>query len=315
MKRFGIEIEATGRTASEIACKLTSAGIPTTYDGYSHTTRSMWKTVSDASLNAPKSFELVSPPMPLTEDSLNEVKAVCNLLESDPQVKINRSCGLHVHIEATALTPKHIASVIRRYQDNESTIDSWMPQSRRKSNNFYCKSIRSKSIPENPTRYEIANCLGQQGAGRYYKVNPKPYITYGTIEFRQHSGTVNAAKVTNWIRFCGQFVEASRPVETTVEATSVIEELNGRAQEVAREIATQDGTATLESLALALGTTTGAVRVGIWRARKAGMQIACRRGTYTVARRITTAARNIWDGIDNSIREFYNARAAQLATA
>jgi hypothetical protein len=50
--------------------------------------------------------------------------------------------------------------------------------------------------------------------GRYNKVNLCAFLRHGTIEFRQHSGTMNVDKVINWIVFCVNFVETSANTST-----------------------------------------------------------------------------------------------------
>jgi hypothetical protein len=45
---------------------------------------------------------------------------------------------------------------------------------------------------------------------RYLKLNIHAYIKHGTLEFRQHAGTMNINKMVNWIIFCVNFVENSR---------------------------------------------------------------------------------------------------------
>jgi hypothetical protein len=45
--------------------------------------------------------------------------------------------------------------------------------------------------------------------GRYFKVNLQALRVHGTVEFRQHSGTVDGTKVENWVRFLLGFVERS----------------------------------------------------------------------------------------------------------
>jgi hypothetical protein len=47
------------------------------------------------------------------------------------------------------------------------------------------------------------------GATRYHKFNMESMSRYGTVEFRQHSGTIEPDKAMNWIRVCVAFVERS----------------------------------------------------------------------------------------------------------
>ena len=46
------------------------------------------------------------------------------------------------------------------------------------------------------------NSLSQFMGGRYNAVNLESYRKYGTAEFRQHGGSINADKVCNWVIFC-----------------------------------------------------------------------------------------------------------------
>lgn len=46
----------------------------------------------------------------------------------------------------------------------------------------------------------------RDGQGRYHKLNLVSLWVHGTIEFRQHSGTVDADKAVNWIELLMQFV-------------------------------------------------------------------------------------------------------------
>jgi hypothetical protein len=44
---------------------------------------------------------------------------------------------------------------------------------------------------------------------RYQKLNLESLERHGTIEFRQHSGTVDAEKAVNWVRLCTAFIETT----------------------------------------------------------------------------------------------------------
>lgn len=64
----------------------------------------------------------------------------------------------------------------------------------------------------------LANCQNIQDLsnlinpdGRYYKLNLQNLVTgrQPTLEFRQHSATINYQKVAGWVRFCTLFVQNS----------------------------------------------------------------------------------------------------------
>lgn len=83
-----------------------------------------------------------------------------------------------------------------------------MPMSRRGNSSRWCASVKSqKSTVTRKTRKsksQLANTTG-----RYYKVNLQSLTRYGTMEFRQHSGTLNFTKVINWVSFLMAFVDTS----------------------------------------------------------------------------------------------------------
>jgi hypothetical protein len=45
--------------------------------------------------------------------------------------------------------------------------------------------------------------------GRYHGVNLNSIQTHRTLEFRQHSGTLNATKIDNWQKFTRLFMDAN----------------------------------------------------------------------------------------------------------
>ena len=47
-------------------------------------------------------------------------------------------------------------------------------------------------------------------SNRYHKINTQAFARHRTIEFRQHSGTFEAAKIENWILFLHNLVDFSK---------------------------------------------------------------------------------------------------------
>ncbi|MGM9509524.1 amidoligase family protein [Larkinella sp. GY13] len=203
-RRFGVEIEAYNVDRHVLANALSAAGISVEVEGYNHTTRRHWKIVTDASLNGQQAFELVSPILE-GQAGLDEVKTVCRVLKQK-NAYINRSCGLHVHFDASGMGLEQLKNMIVNYANYERVIDRFMPQSRR--DNYYCKSVRTLA-----SRVEIArtiNGLVSLQGDRYEKVNLQSYSRHRTVEFRQHSGTIEFSKISNWILFLHNLVEMSK---------------------------------------------------------------------------------------------------------
>jgi argonaute-like protein implicated in RNA metabolism and viral defense len=86
-----------------------------------------------------------------------------------------------------------------------------MPQSRRGSNNFFCKSMRV-----NGTTSRIDHCRDLEDIerlvthrDRYYKLNTRSYWKHKTVEYRQHSGSIDFEKISNWLLFTARLTEYS----------------------------------------------------------------------------------------------------------
>lgn len=207
-RKFGIEIEAGNVPTHELESALNRAFAEAGLDqsaveeGYNHITRSHWKITSDASVNLRDAFEVVSPILQ-GQNGLDQLEVVCRTL-NELDARVNVSCGLHVHLNATDLTVGEILSVYNRYADFGSQIDTVVSPSRRGEGAQYVSQI-SKLTGSYKSKQRLANARG-----KYHKVNLVNVSQRGTIEFRQHQGTTDFEKISNWLSFLQSFVEASR---------------------------------------------------------------------------------------------------------
>lgn len=200
-RKFGVEIEITRASKSAVLAGFRAAGIECRDMGYNHATSPSWKIVPDGSVA--NGFEVVSPILS-GEAGIEQVKRVAAILVA-AGAEADRSCGLHVHVDARDMDIRSIVNVARRYARFESEINAFTPRAR--INGEYCKSM--SNMAHNFDNIERAGIHELGGLNRYYAVNISAYARHGTIEFRQHSGTTSAEKMENWIRFCTAFVEAS----------------------------------------------------------------------------------------------------------
>lgn len=230
---FGIEIEAVGLSPRRAAEVLQRAGINIAstsscdcgcdgcYDGNhcrneedctsalgGNSTRPAWTVKYDGSVDG--GFEAVSPILN-GQAGLHECVEVARVLVAGG-ASINRSCGFHVHVDARGLTGPQIINAVKRYSANEAEIDSYIIGRRRGNRCDWCHTMTdpmreleglSASRKNNPER--VCEAI----SGRYFKLNLQAYLRHGSLEFRQHSGTLNASKIVNWVIFCIQFIEDS----------------------------------------------------------------------------------------------------------
>ncbi len=205
-RKFGVEIEGYGVDKNELAREMNRMGVLCEVEGYNHSTRRHWKIVTDGSLTGTQTFEIVSPILE-GEAGLEELRKVSEVLVR-LRVKINKSCGLHIHFDATGIDLEHTKKIMLNYASFENQIDSFMPQSRRENNNHYCKSLIGYE-----TRIKSASSMNQlinTFNSRYFKLNLQSYTRHNTLEFRQHSGTVEFEKISNWIIFLHNLVSYSK---------------------------------------------------------------------------------------------------------
>lgn len=205
-RKFGIEIEAYGVNQTYLLDSLRRAGIECKSERYNHTTRPHWKVVSDSSISGSNPFELVSPILE-GESGLRQVKQVCKALQK-VKAKVNSSCGMHVHINARDFTIKTWKNILINYARLEKIIDNFMPQSRR--DNYYCKGFTEirdfENKIERATRVEDISEILET---RYRKINAEAYARHGSIEFRQHGGTIEFEKIHYWVRFLESLIKFS----------------------------------------------------------------------------------------------------------
>ena len=203
-RTFGIEMEFEGADIRDVASTLNQV-VECHFEGYTHRTTDHWKIVTDGSLpNYQNCGEIVSPVLQGYE-GVAELKKVCDVLDTIEGIRVTRRCGLHVHLGADDLTVANIQTIYERYADYESQIDMVMPRSRR-GRTRWCDTIK-----DNKNRVKRATTKRRLSStcDRYYKVNLESLARYGTIEFRQHSGTLNFTKIVNWLSFLQAFVEKS----------------------------------------------------------------------------------------------------------
>ena len=208
-RKFGVEIEYVGAHRDEVVQAINSqTNQECHFEGYTHRTTPHWKVVTDSSLHHSSGYtgELVSPILQGVEgvQALFDVLEALNSIEG---VTVNRSCGLHVHLDAADLTVEEIRKVYERYADYESQIDAVMPRSRRGYGAQYVRTIKDNKARAKRAR---AKRTLSNVASKYHKVNLCNILTIGTVEFRQHSGTTDFNKIVHWISFLQQFVKVSK---------------------------------------------------------------------------------------------------------
>lgn len=215
---FGVEIECVHANRDELVNAGRENGVDIHSEGYNHIdNKKYFKIVHDGSVGGDVDpNEVVSPVLNGNVRGLATLKKAINSLDA-VGAKVNRTCGLHVHIGVEKLTGEQYVNIFKNYQKLERLIDSFMAESRRGD----CRWARSLQ------GYDFYNCHGVSDVvaildrDRYRKVNPMSFERHHTVEFRQHQGSTNFEKISMWVKFCAKLVGWSRYNVFTSELNNI----------------------------------------------------------------------------------------------
>jgi hypothetical protein len=231
-RTFGVELELhlNGKTRGELAVAMRRKGLKVFCEDYNHNTRDHWKVTTDASLDPHgrlgTSAEIVSPVLQ-GDDGLAQARKAAEAAKSIGAT-VSTRCGLHVHVFAGDLSVDQLRNLAINFVHCETAFDAIVPPSRRRDCNRYILSNRTAfggsydneainraidAYKAATTRETLITAVADAGrphneyGNRYRKLNFRPLESYNTVEFRQHSGTVEAEKVSNWIELVTAFVD------------------------------------------------------------------------------------------------------------
>lgn len=138
----------------------------------------------------------------------SEITNFCELARKHG-AKVDKQCGLHLHIDASDLSGREIARVVLGYSMTyESFWRRVVPKSRR--DDYFCSPFGF----DFPTIDDLTRGRLDRPGTCYYWVNTWALDTHGALEIRLHSGTFAARKVINWVKANIKFFEAVREMKT-----------------------------------------------------------------------------------------------------
>ena len=160
-QNFGIEIEMTGITRSTVSKVIagyfntTATHIGGVYDSYSirDSDDRQWKIVRDASVRCENrsgqnasslySVEFVSPIC--TYDDIETIQELVRSLRG-AGARVNSSCGIHVHINASPHTPKTLRNIVNIMASKEDLLYKSLKVS--VSREHYCQKMDTRFLDE-----------------------------------------------------------------------------------------------------------------------------------------------------------------------
>lgn len=229
--KFGIEMELVSPVSKYVLEReLARKGIRISSPNSTHQVVSGWKIVHDGSIrcgNSESGFELVSPP----SFDFTELEIVCNVLK-ELKIKTNQSCGLHVHHDISNLKRRQIIRIYDFYCKYENLINLMHKENR--DSNSYCKSISRiiEDVRNSNTKEELLVKIAGKGNNayynncRYYKINLRSFLYYGTIEFRHAGGSTSFDEIKDWILFTHKIIDRALEIENDIKPMEEMQALD-----------------------------------------------------------------------------------------
>ncbi len=205
-RNYGIEVEF-GSTISrhEMARKIkTETGVDMQVADY-YNKDNTWRLKHDGSISCGRyGMELVTP---ILRNDLDLQKFLAVLKVCEDNGKVNRSCGVHVHVEIKNqdTMEKSVKKVMKFFGKYENALNGLISKSRRGNNNGYCRD----NFYNEEDLYKVFGTINSTSVKTLIKTNTwfngrdkwnfKNYWSQGTVEFRAHQGTLNGEKIANWV--------------------------------------------------------------------------------------------------------------------
>ncbi len=220
--RFGIEIETIGQTRNKVAEAIASitggqvrhTGTPRCYDPWEVIAPDgrKWKVMADSSLSASFNYqaEVVSPILTYADiETLQEIIRAVRRAGA----KVDASCGIHIHVDAAAFTPKAVCNLVKTVNKQEKLIEHALGITDRRRARW-CKGINQTFLArierERPTTLEALNRAwygrytpnpAHYNDTRYHGLNLHNVWFRGTVEYRWFESTLHAGKIKAYIQF------------------------------------------------------------------------------------------------------------------
>lgn len=209
---YGVELEFTGmgrKRAAEICADYFGTAVRKDHSrNYSRGYQEYlvkdpherdWRLLYDASIFAEPSrytcrVELVSPICRYQD--LEQIEQLVTALKEKGRMKVNASCGLHVHVDGTLFDAKKLRNLVNLMASKESLLYRalWVEASREA---LYCKRLREEFVQvlnrQKPDSLEQVQAIWYEtmkeswekpAQSRYYGLNLHSFFENGSIEYR-----------------------------------------------------------------------------------------------------------------------------------
>lgn len=224
-RKFGVEVEIGG-TMQATLHHLQAAGLTNTTSQFGYVGHSMTEWVVKTDASVPGGVEVVSPPLDFDDpEQRGQVDRLFPALQAADCFTLPQG-GIHVHIDASDLTPEQVAAVARCFVKFEDLIyriasSGWATLRpggmERWARPMTDQQITGMTRVKNDRQLRRAWYGAGEGAtaghghgSRYCGINIHSWFYRGTIEFRVFNTSLNAERVQAYIALCMALVQDAR---------------------------------------------------------------------------------------------------------
>ena len=192
-RTFGAEFEIVAPVSMERMRDIMARhGLPVVLAQYSGREYSRWQIKPDCSISGyGTSMEIVSPVLTWPE-AQNQFARLEAAFAEVGGVRVNESCGGHVHVHMGGLDAAQVATVVDTYLNRQRLHTLLAGRA---------PAGYASALPRRIGRDWLRDW--QQGRNPYYNrgsvINPGHYLSRGTLEFRQGAGRTSPAVMLAWI--------------------------------------------------------------------------------------------------------------------
>lgn len=242
---FGVEVEVYRADRFSLACSFIKNGLDVSIEEQHRNPVPYWLLADDGSIVEPNPAELVSPVLWGTK-GLHSIAQAVSLMRV-AGCMVGEDCGLHIHHDISDFTGNQLLSLLRLYTKYERVIDYLVAPHRRENHcefarTMWHKNLRPKgrrksvewvnglAVTQRPLALEIAGKfmvnyglkrVSSYPSARHHKLNLCSVLTKGTVEFRQHEGTVDEIEVCQWVVLTQLMVNRAKAVKTDPEIKDI----------------------------------------------------------------------------------------------